>query len=351
MKDIVILIPAYNPSDKLLKLVKDLIKIGFLKIIIVNDGSKNNKIFNLLKDILQCDIIEYKENKGKGYALKYGINYYLLNYQNKYKGIITMDADYQHMPFDAMNLAYDLLNNQDSLILGVRNFNLSHVPKTNKYGNKITSIIFKLLYGLNIHDTQTGFRGIPNRYLNLCLEVNGNRFEYEMNMLIKFTKDKINILEHNIETVYYVENESKFNKIIDSIRIYKVLLKEYIKFILSSFFSSLIDIVLFSLLLKLFSFQSDNFKILFATFLARLISSLFNFNINKIFVFKSHENSNNILIKYYVLCIIKMFLSALLVLFIHNIFDFINETVIKIIIDVILYFISYKVQKKYIFKT
>ena len=224
MKDIVIVIPAYNPSKKLIELVDSLILLNFSKIIIVNDGSiKGKSIFRTVKEKTECLILEYKENKGKGYALKYAINYYLENLKNNYKGIVSVDADYQHLPNDVLNIALRLLSNQDSLILGIRKKKKKGVPTPNRFGNRLTSFIFKLLYGENIKDTQTGLRGIPNRYLNLCLEASGKRFEFEMNMLIKFVKQKINIIQIPIETVYYKRGESKFNKWIDSILIYKVI--------------------------------------------------------------------------------------------------------------------------------
>lgn len=352
MDKVLILIPAYNPSKKLKKLVLDLIKLNFSQILIINDGSiKGKKIFEELKQFKECIIIGYKENKGKGYALKYGINYYLENFQTKYQGIITADADYQHLPNDIYNIALKLRGNLDTLILGSRNFNLEQVPTTSRLGNKITSFIFKLLYGKKITDTQTGLRGIPNRYLNLCLEIKGNRFEYETNVLIKFVTKKINILEVEIETVYYEISESKFNKFLDSFRVLKTLFTEYLKFIFSSFLSFIIDITLFILISKLFSFKSETFQIIFATCLARIISSFCNFNLNKFFVFQSKENNLTILFKYYLFCLIRMILSAILVLIFYNLINILDKTIVKIIVDSILYLISYRVLKKYIFKT
>ena len=352
MKDIVIVIPAYNPSKKLIELVDSLILLNFCKIIIVNDGSiKGKSIFRTVKEKTECLILEYKENKGKGYALKYAINYYLENLKNNYKGIVTVDADYQHLPNDVLNIALRLLGNQDSLILGIRDFYEKGVPTPNRFGNRLTSFIFKLLYGENIKDTQTGLRGIPNRYLNLCLEASGKRFEFEMNMLIKFVKQKINIIQIPIETVYYKRGESKFNKWIDSILIYKVIFTEYIKFLLSSLICSFLDIILFTTFLNIFSNLNNNLKIILGTFISRIIADFFNFNINKNFVFISHENSKKIFCKYYLLSFSKMLTSASLVLIFHNLFNNCSETVLKIIVDVFIYLISYKIQKKYIFKT
>jgi len=228
MKDIIVLIPAYNPSGKLIKLIAKLIKTDIEKIIIVNDGSNSSykEIFNTIKEIDKCIVLEYQDNKGKGYALKYGIDYYLKNFKKKYKGIVTVDADYQHLVKDIIKVSKSLSDSRNDLILGSRNFNLKTVPLLNKIGNKLTSKLFKIIYKVNIGDTQTGLRGISNCNLKLCKDISGFKFEYEMNMLIYFVKKNLNIKEVEIETVYYKEKESKFKKVKDSFEIIKVLLKE-----------------------------------------------------------------------------------------------------------------------------
>jgi len=343
----VILIPAYNPSDKLLKLLKELKKDKY-KIIIVNDGSsKDNKIFSKLKD-MKYTVLEYSENHGKGYALKYGIKYYLKNLKDKYDGIITVDADYQHLPKDINKIATSITS--DTIVLGSRDFNLKSVPILNRIGNKITSMVFKLLYGFKITDTQTGLRGIPNKYLEEAIQIDGDRFEYEMNFLIYFVNHKISLKEIFIETVYYERSESKFHKVIDSIRIYRILLKESFRFLVTSLISSGLDLTLFTLFLYVFSVFGNDLSIILSTFFARIIADFLNLNLTRLFVFDTKEDFKQILWKYYVLSFSKLFASALLVLLISKLLPF-NKTLIKMVVDITIYFISYMVQKKYIFKT
>ena len=351
MKDVVILIPCYNPSKKLLQLVSELIENDFSKIIVVNDGSNRNlNIFEKLKEYKNIDVLEYKENIGKGYALKYGINYYLENLKQEYKGIVTVDADLQHTFPDIINISLKLLGNQDSLILGRRNFNMKKVPLSNKIGNKITSVIFSFLYGTKVHDTQTGLRGIPNRYLNLSLEAKGKKFEYEMNMLIKFSKEKINILEVPIETIYFKKNDSKFNKVTDSIMIYQALFTEYIKYGLTSFFAAIIDIIIFTFFVNTFNTIDNNLTIVIGTVLARVVSGFVNFNLTKYLVFKTHDKSENMLGKFYLHTACNMIVSALLVMLAHNLLPMIHESYFKMVVDTLIYLVGYKIQKKYIFK-
>ena len=345
-RNYVILIPAYNPSNKLEELVRDLQELK-LKIIIVNDGSTQNKsIFKRLSEKNDCNVLSYDENKGKGYALKYGMKYYLEHFRD-YNGIITVDADYQHLPKDVLKVA-EKLDQENKIVLGCRDFNSPVVPFMNRIGNKITSFVFKLLYGKYISDTQTGLRGIPNAYLETCLKIEGDRFEYEIGQLIYFVNKKIELEEVQIETIYYETRESKFHKITDSIRIYKLILKESFRFLLTSLVSSFLDIILFTILLSLFS-QFGDISIILSTFGARVFADLLNFYLTKNFVFYSVEDSKKILLSYYVLSFSKMALSAILVLLISKCI-FINKTLIKMVVDILIYFLSYRIQKKYIFK-
>ena len=217
---IVPIIPALNPDNKLIKLVEELTKT-YKDIIIVNDGSESNDIFNKLDG---CTILNHEVNKGKGEALKTAFNYYLKNLSNKYLGVICLDADGQHLPIDAISMS-KLLEKEDKFILGTRLFNTKSTPFRNKLGNRITSRVFKWIYKVYIKDTQTGLRGIPNRLIKPLLKVEGSRFEYELNVLIKLVKMKEIIVEHDIKTVYLQNSNKKSNfKVLrDSYQIYKIM--------------------------------------------------------------------------------------------------------------------------------
>ncbi len=352
MKDVVILIPAYNPSKKLLQLLDELINADFFKIIVVNDGStEGKKIFDKVQEYPNVDLLEYEENRGKGYALKYGINYYLENFTKEYKGIVTCDADLQHSVADIINVSLKLVANQDSLILGYRDFNLKNVPFNSKFGNKVTSFLFRFLYGESIKDTQTGLRGIPNRYLNLSLEANGKKFEYEMNILINFVKNKINIIEIPITTIYYKHSESKFKRINDSILIYKALFNEYIKYGLTSLFAAVFDLIIFTFFVNTFTTLDNNLTIILGTIIARIISGFINFNLTKYLVFDSHERSEKLLGKFYLHSACNVVASAILVMIFHNLLPMIHESYFKILVDTMIYLVGFKIQKHWIFKS
>ena len=339
MKEIKIIpvIPSLNPDIKLVNYVDGLIKVGFKKIIIINDGSKKecDKYFKMLKNE-NCIILNHCVNQGKGRGLKTAINYYLDNNLNiEYLGIITADCDGQHTPKDTLKVALSLLENPQTLILGTRDFDSKNVPFRSKFGNKITTIIFKLLYGKKINDTQTGLRAIPNHFLATCLNLIREKYDYEINMLIETVRKKIEIKEEIIETIYIEDNKSShFHPVKDSLKIYRVLFNQFVKFAFSGIFSFLFDILLFSLLVNLvFGFLNVDLKIIISTIIARVLSSLVNFNLNKKVVFNCQNNSSLYLIKYYSLCLVQMLLSAILTTLLYKVL--INETISKVIIDII----------------
>lgn len=353
---IIPLIPAYEPDEKLIEYINGLINVGFEKIIIINDGSseKCNSIFEELRNIDKCIVLNHDVNKGKGRALKTGFLYYKENFEKDYNGIVTADSDGQHSVKDTKKIAEIVNENKNirSLILGVRDFSKKDVPSRSRFGNNITKIIFKLLYGKKISDTQTGLRGFTNSYIEDCIEISGERYEYETNMLINATINKVEIIENIIDTIYIEENKSShFNPIKDSFKIYKLLFMNFIKFSCSGLISFVIDWLLFVILSSyVFKFIDLSKAILISTIIARVISSIINFILNKKVVFKEKSNKNlkTTLAKYYILCILQMLASACLVLIGVKIIP-ISKNIVKIIVDLILFFISYKIQQNYIF--
>ena len=220
---VVPIIPALNPDEKLIKIVDEL-KKHFKKIIIVNDGSNSDEIFKKLEKNKECVILTHEVNLGKGKALKTAFTYYQDNLMKDYKGVIALDADGQHTVDDVIKIC-DVLEKNDCFILGTRLFNTKETPWRNKTGNRITSRVFKWLYGTYIKDTQTGLRARPNRLIPFLLKVEGNRFEYELNELIALVKKQEKIEEVDIKTVYLHDSNKKshFKVFKDSYRIYKIM--------------------------------------------------------------------------------------------------------------------------------
>lgn len=345
--DITAIIPAYNPDKKFHVVIEDLIKEGFNHIIVVNDGTDDKYInlFDKVKENENCVLLTHEVNRGKGRALKTAFNYFLKNFPNDI-GVVTLDADNQHRVKDVVKCANELKNNPKSLVIGTRNFNLKDVPKRSELGNKITSFAFKTLCGLDIKDTQSGLRAIPKDFVEKLIDVKGERFEFETNMLLETKLLKIPIKELKIDTVYIDGNtKSNFNPLLDSISIYKGIFK----FICSSFISIICDYFLFIVLGIIFSFLPKGIELLIAIFGARLVSSIINFNLNRKIVFKNSSNIRRLILKYYFLAIILITVSYIGVYFFTINLNF-SELISKIIVDIILFLASYKVQVNWVFK-
>ena len=331
-KKLIVLIPSYEPDENLTKLIKNLNK-NKITSIVVDDGS--GKDYKEIFDNLDTKVISYEINQGKGHALKEGYKYIKDNYKEYV--VVTMDSDGQHRIEDALNLYNYILENDDTLVLGKRPRG-EKTPLRSKVGNAITRFVFHLVSGQDVYDTQTGLRAFSNKLIDYMLEVKGERFEYEMNVLLYAKNNKIPIKELEIETIY-IDNNSKshFNAFKDSFKVYK----EIIKFSLSGIISFLIDYILFIV----FKVVLNNITI--ANVIARAISSTINYIINKNIVFKSNKNIAKSLLEYYGLVIFILLINTILLNLLSTI---INPILAKLIVEIIMFIISWLFQKIFIFK-
>jgi putative flippase GtrA len=340
MKNVFVVIPTLNPEAKVfLPFMDELIK-NFNYVIVVNDGS--SKKFDSVFAKLDKKIVVLKHyiNMGKGRAMKTAINYILNSYED-IDSIVTADSDGQHTIKDITACAKESINNQKAYVLGCRNIKGKNVPFKSKYGNLITRNIMRLFIGLNISDTQTGLRAMSREVATKFLTTKGERYEYETNTLIECKTDSIPILEVPIETIYINNNKaSHFNPFKDGLSIYKL----FFKYIFASISSFLVDIVLFALFLGLIKDVNAAF---ISTVLARIISSIYNFLVNSKLVFK--HISKKAFIKYALLVIIQMFMSAFIVNFLGKKLA-INLVVIKVVVDIIIFMVNFVVQREFVFK-
>ena len=222
----VILIPSLEPDDRLPAYMRRLLEAGFTRAVVVDDGSseKYQPIFNELDAMDGVTVLHHEVNRGKGCALKTGYSYIRDNIPEA-SGVITADADGQHTVEDCWKLAEALTQDKRVLYLGSRDFDLPNVPPKSRFGNKTTSAVFKLFYGHWLPDTQTGLRAFKREDLQFMIDVPGERFEYEMQVLIACARAKMDMVPITIETVYENENEgTHFHPIRDSYRIYKVII-------------------------------------------------------------------------------------------------------------------------------
>ena len=183
-------------------------------------------------------------------------------------------------------------------------------------------------------------------------KITGERFEYEMNVLIACAREKIPMPAITIETVYENENAgTHFHPVRDSIRIYKVLLGQYLQFVSVSIASFLLDNGLTWLLcdLLLLGLLPDSaLRLSVSNLIARVGSSIFNFSMNKQLIFRLKGSVKRSAIRYFALCVLILGLSVCGQLALRLIG--IDEHISKPVCDTLLSLLSYRVQHRWVFK-
>jgi glycosyltransferase involved in cell wall biosynthesis len=339
--NIAVLIPAYNPQAPLIDLLRKLVASGFSNIVLVDDGSEVTELFDIAGEQLQIQVLRHPQNCGKGAALKTGFNYIADSFSGEIKTVITVDADGQHLHTDVARLAGAAIDAPESLILGVRDFQDS-VPLRSKFGNYLTRTVLQKAKNISLSDTQTGLRAIPLAFAVRCCELTSSRYEFELESIVLASKQDIAIQELPIATVYIDNNDSShFRPIVDSMRVYAV----FARFISVSFASFLIDISAFAIAYAISS------NVYTSTFLARSVSSTLNFLANKFFVFRSHNRMRAIFEAsgYVLLVVVMATLSAYFVSLVHEATAF-NVIAAKILVDAVLFFVSFLTQKYLLFR-
>ena len=352
-KSSVVVIPSLHPDNRLTAYTAELCRAG-LWVIVVDDGSGADYagIFKLIAQTDGCTVLRHETNLGKGCALKTAFKHLLEGKVNA-DFIVTADSDGQHTVEDVFKIKDRLTQNMRGVILGSRDFSCSIVPFKSRAGNHITSMVFRLLYGESCPDTQTGLRAFTAELLPFMMDVPGKRFEYEMNMLIRLTRSKRPIEHLPIHTVYENNNSgTHFQTIRDSARIYKVIFGNFFMFAFSSLLATGIDIAVYNVLLTVLfnAGQNTDFqRIAFSQTAARIISCTVNFFFNKHVVFNRRAGGKGFFLRYVALSVIILAASVGLVS-LFKVLTGINERVLSLIINLTLFFISYRVQRQWVFR-
>lgn len=360
--NVTIIIPSLDPDEKLCQVVDNMIAEGFQDIVLINDGSRADRVRPFLDAARRpgVTVLTHPVNRGKGRALKTAFDWCIQN-RPDIDGVVTVDGDNQHRAKDVRACAEAMVREPDKLWLGVRDFSQEQVPLRSRFGNTLTRRLMKLACGTPITDTQTGLRAIPARFLPVMCGIGGERYEYETQMLLSLRPEGIGLGEVPIETVYIDENQSShFDPLRDSWKIYKIIFRHlfcsrgsFLAFAASSVASFLVDNGLFTLLNGVvLSRMADGGRELAATLGARAASSVLNFLLNRRLVFRSHAAAGRSAARYFLLVLAQGGLSALLVYLLNSLLLVSNvmETAIKIPVDMLLFLISYSIQKKWVFR-
>lgn len=338
-----IIIPAYDPDERLLQLVEEAtIRLHNIHLIVVNDGSKEEKseLFNKVEKF--GVVLNHNKNYGKGRAIKTALTYIHSN-ESKDTIVVIVDADGQHTVAD-IDKVVEAAGADQTLILGSRAF-VGNVPVRSQFGNSLTRGIFRLATKVSITDTQTGLRAFSYSLIPYLVRIEGERYEYEMNVLLQCARDGINMIEIPISTIYLEENKSSHFRVIkDSYRIYK----EIIRFSCSSLISFFIDYGMFTLWNLIFGSLGMHQVVAVSNLGARCISSVCNYTMNKKYVFKDRDSTHSSAVKYFTLVIMILGMNTiLLILLVQTILP--NPYISKIIVEIIMFMVSYYVQKHLVF--
>ena len=357
LSKISVVLPSLDPDEKLIAVVDGLLEYGFSDIIMVNDGSRPENLHyftDLARQHPEIHLLHHDVNKGKGAALKNAFRYFLENRPDGL-GVVTVDGDNQHHPADTRACCEHMLET-GHVVLGCRDFNQADVPARSSFGNKTTSLIFKIFVGMTISDTQTGLRALPRKVLEEMVEVYGDRFEYETNMLLAFKTKGIAFDEVKIRTVYIEENKSSHFRVIhDSWRIYKLILAHFFRYTMSSVACFVVDSGMVFLLTKILGgFLTDPLLSGISTLGARVVSSLINFFMNKKLVFQSKVSTGKAMIRYYALAIPQMIVQWLINQGLYSLLGITEQqagmrTVIHILVMCVLFLVSFTIQQRWVF--
>ena len=355
--DISVVLPSLDPDEKLLSTIQGLLDVGFSDIILINDGSKpeNLHYFETAAENPMVHLLHHEVNRGKGAALKTAFGWFLKNRPNA-AGVITVDGDGQHHPEDTLACCEKMLQTGD-VILGCRDFSLPGIPARSRFGNNTTCAVFKIFCGMTISDTQTGLRAIPTEAVRAFCDVKGDRFEYETNMLLAMKEQSIPFGEVKIRTVYIEENKSShFRAVRDSVRIYSLILAHFFRYTISSLLSALVDTGVFSLLSWLLQgVLTGTLLTAVPTVAARVVSSLFNFFLNKKLVFHSNASTGKALLRYYALAIPQLALQFGLTEGAYRLLHIADSqtglrTLIYVAVMTVLFILSFVIQQRWVFR-
>ena len=348
--NISVILPSLDPDEKLLGVIRGLKEVGLSDIILVNDGSDaaHQAPFREAEALGGVTVLTHEVNRGKGRALKTAFAYCLEN-RPDIDGVVTVDGDGQHTAKDIYACAKRMAELGDEVVLGVRDFTQPQVPRRNRFGNRFTSGVFRFACGIRISDTQTGLRAIPRRHLAAMLEIEGERFEYETEMLLQMKRRDIRFTEVTIDTVYIGENETSHFKVFrDSFRIYRMIFR----YALSSLASAAVDYLLYSAILLLLGERTEQGTRLAVAFVgARLASSFVNYSLNRRAVF--HSKGKGTLGRYYALCVTQLGVSYGLVYLLSHLSGgaLAGDILWKLPVDIVLFIASFQIQQRWVFKT
>lgn len=326
--EMVILMPVYNPNERIVNYVKKL-KENNYQVILINDGSKSEYHSLFEKMVHDCKIISYPLFKGKGYAIKKGIHYIKEHLQDK-KGIIILENEYD---LKQINHIRTLINKNSQKMCVVHH-----------KGKRFLTKLFSMIYNKEFIDVDSELFGFSMNYLDQMMAVDENC--YEVQSLIQSVQNN-----QEIEEIQLENKQQPFHLKNKTIQVLYVIFLHLIRFVSSSIISSVIDVLLAWILLDVLKLwmTSDFWRIALSSLIARVLSTIVNYVINKKYVFKGKTNSKQTAIRFLILTIVITILSTLFV-YVASSLHIMSEKLAKPVGDLLLFLLSYSAQTKWVFK-
>ena len=341
---IALIVPAYRPTQDMIPMLERFVQDERFLPVVVNDGSGEayDPIFAQIPE--GCVFLRHEVNRGKGAALKTAMRH-ILDKLPQCALAVTADADGQHRYEDIMKVIKLAGEKPHTLVLGSRKFD-GQVPLRSRFGNGLTRQVFAAASGVKVYDTQTGLRAFGRSDMEKFVSIPGERYEYEINMLLYAARNGISILEETIQTVYIDDNSaSSFHPVRDSLKIYFCILK----FVASSLAGFAVDYVMLFVFNAIFSGMKREIGLLLSVVLARIISASVNFTLNKVVVFQSKGDWKKELARYAALAVVILVANYLL-LNLLNIHLGWPLWIAKLLVEVVLFTLNFMVQGRLVYK-
>ena len=208
-------IPVYN-NARTLREVAVGCRAQMDHVLVVDDGSTDAQVGALLEGT-DVTILSHDRNRGKGAAILTATDYV-----RRHGGthIITIDADGQHSPNDLSKFLAAIREDGTAIIVGCRGFETENVPRASRFGRRFSNMWIRLETGLELHDTQSGFRAYPVHCLTR-LRLRGRRYDFEVEVLTRAAWAGVPVREVDVGVTYAAPGQrvSHFRPVVDNLRI------------------------------------------------------------------------------------------------------------------------------------
>ena len=201
-----IVLPAYNEETRIQPVIEAIAEKGY-NMIIVNDGSSDNTLDVILESKRKypnrIHLYSLLINRGVGVATQTGFEA-VLKFNPKY--IVSMDSDGQHSADDLDAVIEPLVSGRAQAVIGVRP--LEDMPKSRNFANAVMNFLTKIFYGVDVSDSQTGFRALTIDALNQ-ITINARGYLISSEFIREVNDNRIPFEEVTIQTIYTPETQSK----------------------------------------------------------------------------------------------------------------------------------------------